>query len=402
MRPLEGITVLDCTHYAAGPFASLQLADAGARVIKVERPGTGEHYRTSAPALAGDPAERVGAYFLRFNRNKESIELDIHSPDGHALFLDLCAEADVLIVSWKQATLARLGIDYAALAERCPRLVYLSISGFGHSDVLPSPFDDRPAFASIAEALSGFMLQVGDTDCRPHRSGTSLADLACGLYGALGVSMALHQRERTGRGQHVDVSLYDTMLAFNERAIFMTALTGEEPARGSEGNFCPYDSYRAADGWVVICVMTQAHWRALTGLLAIPEWADDKRFADGRRRATHRAEIDPVLQEWLDRRSAEVAGAELRAVGIPATEIRSAAGALDCPQAAAREMFVRISDPLHGDHLAVGRPVKLGDDLRPPMQPPPRLGASTTAVLSDLLGLGSDEVDRLRETGAIG
>jgi formyl-CoA transferase len=392
--------VLELAHYAAGPFATMQLADAGARVVKVEAVGRGEHYRHSGDRISTADGGTSGAYFLRFNRNKQSLALDVRSDVGYQVFLELAAAADVVITNLLPATLRAQRLDYDSLRPHCPRLVYTSISGYGHREVV----DDlarRPAFASVVEARSGFMLQVGDPDCRPHRSGVSLADLAAGLYAALGSVMALRQRDLTGEGQHVDLSLHDAMIAFNERAIFTTARTGEVPPRGTEGAFWPFDSYRTIGGWVVICVMTEAHWRALCDLIGAPEVRDDPRFADGVLRGTHAREIDAWLEAWTVKRSAEDVECLLVEAGVPATVVLDAAGVLADEQAQRRGMVRTIHDPYHGDHVVVGSPLRLRDDRTANTTPPPPLGDSTDSILSDLLGLDRGRLDELRRRGLI-
>jgi CoA:oxalate CoA-transferase len=398
--PLEGVVVLELAHYAAGPFATLQLADAGARVIKVEAVGSGEHYRRSGDRIPTADGGTSGAYFLRFNRNKQSLALDVRSVEGYQVFLDLAAAADILVTNLLPATLESQRLDYESLRGSCPALVYTSISGFGHHDVVED-LVGRPAFASVVEARSGFMLQVGDPDCRPHRSGVSLADLAAGLYAALGSTLALRQRELTGLGQHVDVSLHDAMVAFNERAVFTAARTGGLPSRGTEGTFWPFDSYPTRDGWVVICVMTEGHWRALCDLVGDSSVRDDSRFADGMQRGAHAAEIDAWLGAWTRHNSATEAEQLLVAAGVPATVVLDASGVLEDEQARRRGMVRTIEDSYHGDHVVVGSPMRLLGDRTHTTTPPPPLGNATDSVLSDLLGLDLGRLNELRRGGLI-
>lgn len=401
MRPLDDLVVLDLTQFAAGPYGTQVLADAGARVIKIEMPGAGDAYRHEGPRLPNAGPDD-GTYFMRFGRSKESVAIDLARPGGRRAFEALVARADVLVENLKPGSLARLGLGWERLRELNPRLVYATVTGFGHPDLLPSPLSGWPAFAIVAEAFGGVMDVIGDAGCRPHGSGVSAGDLVAGLDAMIGVLMALHQRERTGRGQRVDVAMADAMTSMNERSVFAYSATGEVPHRGLEGHLAPFGAFRARDGWVAIGVIGQPVWRRFCDAIGRPDLVDDPDLATGNARARHFDRLLPAIEGWLSGRTKQEAAAELAAANVPAAPILDAREVSESAHVAARRMLVEFDYPGAGTFRSVASPIKLGEDLDPPARRPPLLGEHTDAVLRELAGLDDETLARLRGDGAIG
>jgi len=385
-KALEGVTVLDLTQFAAGPYCTMLMADAGARVIKIEPPG-GEPYRHAGPQLDGADGSKTGSYFLRFSRNKESVVLDLKDQQDLGRFLDLVAGADILVQNFRPETLTRLGIDYASLSAVNERLIYTSISGFGQPDVLPSPYSSWPAFAIVAEAMGGIMDQIGDADCPPHWSAVSLGDLYAGGMAVNGALMALWQRARTGRGQHVDISMVDCMMSLNERSIFRYALTGIVPWRGSPPSWAPFGAFRTGDGWIAIGVIGDAVWKKFCLAIEAPELLTDERLATGANRGKNGdALVTPAVEKWLTGRTSAEAAAILNQRGVPAAPVCSAKDVVESTHTAARHMLVEVEYPNFGAHSVVSSPIKLSADPVPPRGHIPALGEHTDAVLAEFAG----------------
>jgi formyl-CoA transferase len=362
------------------------MADAGARVIKIEPPG-GEPYRFAGPQLDGADGSKTGSYFLRFSRQKQSVVLDLKDKQDLERFLDLVAGADVLVQNFRPETLTRLGINYASLASVNDRLVYTSISGFGQPDVLPSPYSLWPAFAIVAEAMGGIMDQIGDADCPPHSSAVSLGDLYAGGMAVNGALMALWQRARTGRGQHVDISMVDCMMSLNERSIFRYALTGVVPWRGSPPSWAPFGAFRTSDGWIAIGVIGDSVWKKFCLAINAPELLTDDRLATGADRGKHGDQlVTPAIEKWLTGRTSAEAATILNDRGVPAAPVCSAKDVVESPHTAARHMMLEVEYPNFGTYSVVSSPIKLSSDPVPPRGRIPTLGEHTDAVLAEFAG----------------
>ncbi|MDX1650798.1 MAG: CoA transferase [Myxococcota bacterium] len=363
--PLAGVTVVDLTRVLAGPYATLLLADLGARVIKVERPDGGDDARRIGPFVDGR-----SAYFLSVNRGKESIALDLGEARDRALFERLLERADVLAENFRPGALARRGYGWEALHARWPRLVLASTSGFGQT----GPLASRPAYDLVVQAMGGIMSLTGHAGGPPTRVGTSIGDLAAGLFTALGVVAALHERERTGVGSHVDVAMLDSQVALLENAFARLAATGRVPGPlGSRHpSIAPFQAYAARDGHLVIAAGNDALFRRLCARLGRPALADDPRFASNDARVAHvealQAEIEAALAaddvaRWL---------ARLEEEGIPCGPLRDVAQVAADPQVAARHMLVEVDDGAGGRMRVPGNPIKsatIPDPTRRPGAP---------------------------------
>ena len=371
------------------------LADMGARVIKVEQPGRGDDTRGWGPPFI----EGESAYFLSINRNKESITLNFKHPDARRLLERLIARADVVVENFRPGTLAPLGLDYNSLKDRYPRLVYASISGFGQT----GPRRDEPGYDAIVQAEGGLMSITGDADGPPYRLGVAIADLASGMFAAQGIVLALYARERTGRGQLVDVAMLDAvtaLLTYQAGLVFATAR-----APGRMGNrhpmITPYETFEAADGDFVVAVGNDDQWRRFCEVAELSHLTHDERFARNRDRVKHYSELRPLIAAALKtRRSAEWIEALNRA-GVPTGSVRGIDEVLADPQIEAREMVTELTHATVGRLKLLGVPIKLSDTPGKVEAPPPLLGEDTTRVLTEDLGLDAITIERLRHEGAI-
>jgi formyl-CoA transferase len=401
-RPLEGLTVLGVEQFIAGPYCTMILADAGAEVIKIERPGVGDPRRTIGPYLtAADGRTRVSGGFLEYNRNKKSVTLNLQTPEGKEILRRLAATADVLVENFRPGTMGRLGLGYEQLSLLNPRLVYAAISGFGQLEGYVGPYSAWPAFDIVAEAMSGVMHIVGYADRPPTTTIYGLADTYSGLVAALGIMFALRDRERAGVGQFVDTSMYDSMLALNERSLTTYSLTGEVPVRGHETIQGPRAAFKAADGYVALNIPTDDLWRRFAALLGRPDLADDPRAKDGPSRARN-AEgfLRPVIEGWMaGKTKAEVVRLMLEA-GIPAGPVQTAADIFACSHVAKRRMLLEVNDPQLGPRLFCRTPLRLSRAAEVEGRPAPRLGEHTVEVLGRL-GYGVAEVAAMRAAGVV-
>jgi CoA:oxalate CoA-transferase len=374
--PLAGTLVVDLTRVLAGPFCTLQLQELGARVIKVERPGVGDEARRIGPFVAGE-----SAYFLSLNRGKESLALDLRDAGDRVLFERLLARADVLVENYRPGVLARLGYGWEVLRERHPRLVFASVSGFGQT----GPWAQRPAYDLVAQALGGILSITGPIGGPPVRVGTSIGDLAAGLFAALGVVAALAERTATGRGRHVDVAMLDCQVALLENALARFAATGDvpRPLGTRHPSIAPFEAYPTADGPLVIACGTDALFRALATAIGRPALADDARFATGPARSAHADALHEALAEALAARPRAAWAAALEAAGVPCAPIQDVAEVAATPQVRARRMIVDVEQPGVGRFPVPGNPIKLDGAPDPTTRPAaPALDGDRARILA--------------------
>jgi CoA:oxalate CoA-transferase len=394
--PLAGIRVLDLTWVLAGPFASMVLCDLGADVIKVERPPYGDVARTTGPYLDDE-----SAYFFSVNRGKRSICIDLKSTAGRDLFLRLVEKADVVMENFTPGTMERLGLGYDVLSQRNPRLIYAATSGFGQT----GPYRHKPALDIIVQGMGGIMSITGEPGGRPVRPGISLGDIAAGLYTAIGILAALHEREKSGRGQMLDISMLDCQIAILENAFVRYFATGEVP--GPLGtrhpSSTPFQAFPTKDGWIVIALSwgVDNQWELLLATLGLPELIDDPRFETPGLRTQHHAELEPILNEAFRKKTTREWLEELEPLGIPCGPLNDIAQAAADPQVQARDMLVEVEHP-KGFRLKVpNTPVKLTRTPGGVKGPPPAIGEHTDQVLRELLGLSDEQIATLREAGAV-
>lgn len=375
--PLSGLTVVDLTRVLAGPFCTMVLADLGARVIKVEAPG-GDDARRIGPFLGGK-----SAYFMSLNRGKESIALDLKAEGDRAVFEALLGRADVLVENFRPGTMERLGYGWEALHPRFPRLVYAAASGFGHS----GPHRERPAYDMVVQAMGGLMSLTGHPGGPPTRVGTSIGDIAAGLFTAIGVGAALVHRARTGEGLKVDVAMLDSQVAILENAIARHVATGEVP--GPTGarhpSIAPFGAFRTRNGHIVIAAGNDRLFARLCQTLGTPELADNPLFRTNELRTRHAAALADEIEAALAAAPAPAWLGRLEAAGVPCGPLNTVAEALADPQVRARNMVVTADDPEAGGVRMAGNPIKLSGVPDPPTRAPaPDLDADRDAIMKEL------------------
>lgn len=405
-RALAGVRVLDLTRVLAGPWCTQILADLGADVIKIERPGTGDDTRGWGPPYLKDAQGRdttEAAYYLAANRGKRSVTLDISAPEGQAIVRKLAAVSDVLVENYKVGQLAKYGLDYASLARLNPRLVYCSITGFGQS----GPYKDRPGYDFIIQGMGGFMSITGERDDRPgggpQKAGVAVSDLMTGMYATVAILAALAWRERSGRGQHLDLALLDTMVAMLANMNMNYLVSGHTPGRAGNAhpNIVPYQVFEAADGHVIVAVGNDSQYVRFCEVAGCPELATDARFSKNADRVRHREVLVPLLEDIVRRRPVAYWVDELERAGVPCGPINSIAQALADPQIVARGLRIDLPHPLAGHVPLVGSPIRMS--ATPPAydRAPPLLGAHTDEVLRELGGLDAAAIASLRDRGLI-
>jgi crotonobetainyl-CoA:carnitine CoA-transferase CaiB-like acyl-CoA transferase len=392
MTPLEGLTVLDLTRVLSGPYCTMLLADMGARVIKVEQPGKGDDTRAWGPPFL----EGESAYFLSINRNKESVTVDFKRPEGRAVLDQLLARSDVLVENFRPGTLAKQGLDYASIKSRFPRLVYCSVSGFGQT----GPRRDEPGYDAVMQGEGGLMSITGTPDGPPVRLGVAIADIVSGMFAAYGISMALFARERTGRGQEVDVAMLDAVSALLTYQAGNYFASGRTPARlgNRHPSIAPYETFAASDGDFVLAVGNDELWKKFC---AVAELDAGERFATNRQRVSDYDALRPIIAARLASRPRQHWIERLTAAGVPCGSVRDLRELFDDPQIRAREMVALVEHQTIGALKVLGMPVKLSDTPGLLRSAPPRLGQHTHAILHDDLGLDEDAIARLREQKVI-
>jgi len=400
-KPLAGLKVLSFEIQVAGPYCTMMLADQGADVIKVERPGSGDTARGGAPMLTGEDGERRSGYFLRFNRNKRSITLDLKQESGRDLFRQLAAESDVVVENFRPGLLDEMGLGYADLSADHPELIYASISGFGSMEGFTGPYSGRPSYDIVAQAMGGLMHTCGQADGPPTWLGVALGDIVSGMNAAHAISLALLQRERTGVGQYIDVSMYDTIVALADRSVNAYALAGDVLHRGRERYMAPWGPFECSDGWVALIVATERDWGRFCAAIDRPDLETAEGATSGPERAAAMdGELGDTIRAWFAARTRAEATDRLLAAGLPVGPVQTAEDIHACPQIAARELIVDVPDPVVGTARLVGTPFKLSGNTTPIARAAPLLGEHSDDILAEL-GHDPAHIDALREAGVI-
>ena len=394
--PLTDVTILDLTWVLAGPFAAMILRDLGADVIKVERPPYGDVARTTAPYI-GDES----GYFFSINRGKKSICLDLKSDAGKDVFLRLAEKTDVVMENFTPGTIDKLGLGYETLSARNPRLVYSATSGFGQT----GPDSERPALDIIVQGMGGIMSITGEPGGDPVRPGISQGDITAGLYTTIGILSALHERERSGKGQMLDISMLDCQIAILENAFVRYFATGETPkAIGTRHPAAtPFQAFPTKDGWIVLAISwgVENQWELFCVAIGESGLIDDDRFETPGLRTEHHADLEPILNEALRKRTTEEWITEFDTIGLPCGPLNNVPQAAEHPQVKAREMLVDVEHPSGITLRVPDTPVKLGRTPGGIQGPPPAIGEHTDEVLESLLGLSPDEISDLRDQDAV-
>lgn len=405
MGALTGIKVLDLSRVLAGPWATQLLADLGAEVIKVERPGTGDDTRHWGPPWLKDAngaATDTAAYYLCTNRNKRSLTVDFTQAEGQAIVKRLAQDADVVVENFKVGGLKPYGLDYASLKALNPRLIYCSITGFGQD----GPYAGRAGYDFLIQGMGGLMSITGRADgeegAGPQKVGVALTDILTGLYAAVGILAALHHRERTGEGQHIDLALLDVQVACLANQALNYLVSGVAPKRmgNAHPNIVPYQDFPTADGDMILAIGNDAQFARFCGIAGHPEWAHDARFATNAARVEHRAELIPLIRQATVMKTTDAWIAALEAANVPCGPINDLARVFADPQVRHRGMALRLPQSGGVDVPQVANPLKLSTTPVDYRRAPPALGADTDAILAEL-GYDSERITRLRATGVI-
>lgn len=380
-KALQGVRVLDVSRLLTGPYCSMLLADLGADVIKVEVPGRGDDARLFGPFVAGE-----SGYFMTLNRNKRGITLDLRQEEGQRIFRELAATADILLENFAAGTMAKWGLDYESLQAVNPKLIYASITGFGQF----GPYAQRVAFDAVAQAMGGLMSITGHPENPPTRVGTSLGDINAGLFMSTGILAALWQRERTGQGQRIDISMQDCIFAILENAVVRYTMTGHVPTRigSSHATVAPYDVFEAKDGYVIIACANEATWKRLCEAMGQPSLSAEARFALNPQRVEHMKELYAVIAGWSSGLSLAEVLTTLEAHAVPAAPVLTMDALVNDPHLKARNMLVETQHPVAGSVVVPGNPIKLEASPDSIESAAPVLGQHTDEVLREL---GYDE-----------
>ena len=406
MGALSHLRVLDLSRVLAGPWAGQILADLGADVIKVERPGSGDDTRAWGPPFLKDAAGEntsEAAYYLSANRNKRSVTIDFTQPEGQRLVRELAAKSDIVIENFKVGGLAAYGLDYQSLKVINPKLIYCSITGFGQT----GPYAKRAGYDFMIQGLGGLMSLTGrpegEEGAGPVKVGVALTDILTGLYSTVAMLAALAHRQQTGVGQHVDMALLDVQVACLANQAMNYLTTGNPPRRlgNAHPNIVPYQDFPTADGDFILTVGNDGQFRKFAEVAGQPQWADDPRFVTNKQRVANRAELIPLIRQATVFKTTAEWVSQLEAAGVPCGPINDLAQMFQDPQVLARGLAVNIPHPLAGSVPQVASPIRLSETPVEYRRAPPLLGEHTEVVLEEVLGLEAGEVQRLRDAGVL-
>jgi crotonobetainyl-CoA:carnitine CoA-transferase CaiB-like acyl-CoA transferase len=405
MNSLDGIRVLDLSRVLAGPWCTQTLADLGADVIKIERPGTGDDTRTWGPPFLKDAAGHdtaEAAYYLGTNRNKRSVTCDIAQPAGQALIRALVPHCQVFVENFKVGDMARYGLNYASLKALNPALVYCSVTGFGQT----GPYRDRAGYDYAIQGMGGLMSVTGERDDLgggPQKVGVAVADLFTGMYATVGILAALRHAERTGEGQHIDMALLDTQVAMLANLGANYLVSGKTPGRAGNAhqNIVPYQVFEVQDGHLILAVGNDGQFAKFCAVAGQPELAADPRFAKNTGRVQHRAVLVPLLEAIMKTRPRANWLAALEAAKVPCGSINNLGEVFADPQVNERAMVTHWNHPVQADLPLVSSPLKLSATPVRTDLPPPLLGQHTDAVLREVLGLDGAQLSQLKNDKVI-
>ena len=393
---LEGVRILDLSRMLAGPYGSMLLGDLGAEIIKIEGPDSGDLTRTTAAQAS---LRGISAYFLSINRSKKSVTLNLRTQKGRELFYGMVKKADVVYDNYRPAALEKLGCTYEILSKHNPKIICCSVSAFGHD----GPYRDLPAYDIILQAMGGTMSLTGPEGGDPFLMGVPMGDLAGGMFGAFAISAALYHREKTGRGQKLDISLLDSQISLLMYMAQTYIATGEVPAaRGTMHPLvAPFRAFKTKDGHIAVVAFQDKFFESLCRIVEKEDLLSDERFDSLVNRALNKAELYAILDDVFPKKPTKTWLEALREAGVPSGPVNNLADALGDPQVRHRKMVVEIEHPEIGVYEALGNPIKSSVMKDGEFSPPPVLGQHTEQVLASLLDLSAGEIQSLREEGVI-
>jgi len=400
---LKGIRVLALEGFLSGPNCSMILGDAGAEVIKVEAPGVGDPGRNIPPFLKDKGGEKYSGLLLRHNRNKKSLTLDLQKPTGRDIFLDLVAKSDVIVENFAPRTMEKFGLGYETLKRTNPRLVYCAISGFGRLDKYRGPYSERGAFDPVLQAMGGFMALQMDKESRPAHAGIPVSDLVPPILGAYGIMLALYRRLKTGEGDFVDISMYDTMVALNESPIMLYSMTGQvQKAGGVNPYLGPVGPYKCADGFVAFILPTDDMWSRLCKAMEREDLIDNPKTKGHLERVANFFDfIRPIIEDWMKDKTRDEVVNILEKHKVPVGKVQATDDLFRCAHVEARGMLHELVSP-HGTKVkGAASPLKIGSLNEKPPRFPPMLGEQTGEILKEILNRSDEEIRRLREEGIV-
>jgi crotonobetainyl-CoA:carnitine CoA-transferase CaiB-like acyl-CoA transferase len=405
-KPLDHLRVLDMSRILAGPWCGQTFADLGAEVIKIERPGTGDDTRGWGPPFMADADGNetdTAAYFLSANRGKKSVTVDITRPEGQDIIRKLAVECDVLLENYKVGGLKKYGLDYDSLSKVNPGLVYCSITGFGQT----GPYSPRAGYDFLIQAMGGLMSVTGESEAKPgggpQKIGVALSDILTGLYTVIGALSALAYRDKTGRGQHVDMALLDVTVASMANQAMNYLITGKSPTTmgNAHPNIVPYEAYKAADHYIILAVGNDGQFRRFCEVAGRVDLADDERYATNRNRVGNRDELGRILTEIIAAKPRAFWLEELEKVGVPCGPINNLKQVFADPHIQARGDRQEVDHPQAGTLPTVANPIRLSESPISYDRAPPTLGQHNEDVLQGLLGLDSEAISRLKDDGIV-
>ena len=403
-RPLDGLRVLDATHIVAGPFCAMILADMGAEVIKIERTRVGERARLNEPFVEAEDGRKASARFLAINRNKKSITLDLRNPRGKEIFESMVKESDVLLDNWGPGALRRLGLGFEHLREINSGLIYASITGYGDSDGLRGPYSDWPANNPCVQGMGGWMEITGAPDGPPQMVGDNIGDSVPGVWTALGIMMALETRHKTGRGQHLDMAMYDCMVAHTTSIMPFYQASGQVTSRARENMITAQLALKASDGYAVLAGSGGGggKWEGLWKLIGRADLIEDRRYlGEGVTGEFYFNFIVPAIEEWSQYVPKLEIAQKLIELGFSMGVVQDAADLDQCPHLEVRKMFVESGDSLGGPFRTVNNPIRLTESPDTAAKAPPLLGEDNEEILCSIGGVSPEELVRLREEGVV-
>lgn len=394
-KPLEGIKIIDMTRVLAGPYCAMVLQDLGAEVIKIENPKTGDDSRFFGPYKNGK-----SLYFTAINCGKKSVSLNLKAPEAKEILIGMVKKADVLLENFRPGTMEKFGLGYETLKEANPRLIYAATSGFGHT----GPDAAKPAYDILVQARGGLMSLTGRPDADPTIVGVSIGDILAGVFTATGVTTALYQREKTGLGQKIDVSMLDCQVAIMENAMarYQATRAAPKPQGCKHPTVAPFQSFKASDRYFVIAVANDSLFRKLCNCIGCPELVDDPLFVSNAARHENQPELERRLQKIFLTKTADEWITQIEKAGVPVSPINDLSYVAEDPQILARNMLVDMDDPSLPDIQVTGNPIKMTNIPEMKCRPhAPEIGENNVEILTQWLGMDKAEIDRLKSIGVI-